>query len=189
MIEMLGVLAIIVVLTVGSITAYSKAMRRHLLNKQRQQISYILSAIETHYDELKISSTTDSFSTPVFINLGWIPQEMIKDNSVSDVFNNKISVIGDYTRHFLHLPIYITNKNAYEQCVNLYQTITQFRSSLWLTFVSRTGSSYSPTNYYYGDRFCGTGMHCIRDLTLPKISQLCHACDDYDQCILYLNWK
>ena len=42
MVEMLGVLAIIGVLSVGSIAGYSNAMLKYKLNKQAQQINTIL---------------------------------------------------------------------------------------------------------------------------------------------------
>ena len=41
-VEMLGVLAIIGVLSVGAIAGYSKAMMKYKLNKQSEQISSIL---------------------------------------------------------------------------------------------------------------------------------------------------
>ena len=44
MVEMLGVLAIIGVLSVGAIAGYSKAMMKYRLNKQAQQVSTILNA-------------------------------------------------------------------------------------------------------------------------------------------------
>ena len=42
MVEMLGVLAIIGVLSAGGLAGYSKAMYQHRLNKQAEQIGYIL---------------------------------------------------------------------------------------------------------------------------------------------------
>ena len=45
MVEMLGVLAIIGVLSVGAIAGYSKAMMKYKLNKQAEQISWLLNAM------------------------------------------------------------------------------------------------------------------------------------------------
>ena len=44
MIEMLGVLAIIGVLSVGAMTGYSKAMLKYKLNKQAEQLSTLINA-------------------------------------------------------------------------------------------------------------------------------------------------
>ena len=58
MIEMLGVLAIIGVLSVGGIAGYSKAMMKHKINQTIYQITYISSGIQrlfstqTNYEEL-----------------------------------------------------------------------------------------------------------------------------------------
>jgi len=49
MIEMLGVLAIIGVLSVGGIAGYSKAMLKYRVNKSVQQISLIASNIQTFF--------------------------------------------------------------------------------------------------------------------------------------------
>ena len=49
MIEMLGVLAIIGVLSVGGIAGYSKAMHRYRVNKTIDQITYMAGAIRTFF--------------------------------------------------------------------------------------------------------------------------------------------
>ncbi|MBR1374088.1 hypothetical protein IJ556_06525 [bacterium] len=194
MIEMLGVLAIIGVLTVGSITGYSRAMRRHLLNKQREQISYILSAVETNYDMLNLADLHNRSSNPTktFETLGWIPEEMIKDNSnyIYDVFKNRISFYV-WAYLYMGLTINITNNIPREQCINLYQMIQSYHSSLWLTEVA----TYDPkglvsmNNAYYGDQYCVGGPKCIRNLTPAEISSMCHVCDNYDRCIFYIFWR
>ena len=53
MIEMLGVLAIIGVLSVGGIAGYSKAMTKHKINKTIEQISLIAGNIRTLYANQK----------------------------------------------------------------------------------------------------------------------------------------
>ena len=193
MIEMLGVLAIIGVLTVGSIAGYSHAMRRHLLNKQREQISYILSAVETHREILFTSpkSTAASSLKPILETLGWIPEEMIKDNSIYiyDVFKNKIRIYNHES--FMGLEISVANDDPHEQCVNLYQVTQQYHSFLWLTQVYNRANINSPSyvNHYFGDKYCGGNYRCIRDLQPAKISELCRVCDEVDRCILYILWK
>ena len=53
MVEMLGVLAIIGVLSVGAIAGYSKAMFKYKLNKHTTQIGYILDYIIANQDQLR----------------------------------------------------------------------------------------------------------------------------------------
>jgi type II secretory pathway pseudopilin PulG len=49
MVEMLGVLAIIGVLSVGGISGYSKAMAKYKLTKAQDQITMLLMNIRTAY--------------------------------------------------------------------------------------------------------------------------------------------
>ena len=194
MIEMLGVLAIIGVLTVGSITGYSRAMRRHLLNKQREQISYILSAIETHHDMININTPNlPEHFTSVLKTFGWIPEEMIKDDSgyISDTFKNKI---GFYKwPSYMGLEVSLQTPNTYEQCTNLYQVMKQYHAFLWSTSVAKKndGSYKYGNNIYYGDQYCTGNSKCIRNLTPANISQLCQVCNDTEDnhCVLYIFWK
>ncbi|MDY4884724.1 MAG: prepilin-type N-terminal cleavage/methylation domain-containing protein [Alphaproteobacteria bacterium] len=60
MVEMLGVLAIIGVLSVGAIAGYSKAMNKYKLNKQTEQISSILDYVNIHMGDFKRSKTSIS---------------------------------------------------------------------------------------------------------------------------------
>ncbi|MBR2136392.1 MAG: hypothetical protein IJ852_00325, partial [Alphaproteobacteria bacterium] len=184
MIEMLGVLAIIGVLTVGSITGYSHAMRRHLLNKQREQYSYILSAVETHrnaFFSLPDMSLKETFST-----FGWIPEEMIQDDThyIYDVFKNRIGIHKSHTyTKFLNVSI-IFNKDTrfLEQCTNLYQTVQPYHSTIWYIQSMNTGAAT-----YYGDSFCHPG-NCIKDLTLKQISEVCGKACNQNQCRLDMLW-
>ncbi|MBR2137202.1 MAG: type II secretion system protein, partial [Alphaproteobacteria bacterium] len=195
MIEMLGVLAIIGVLTVGSITGYSKAMRRHLLNKQREQYSYILSAIETHHDaffSLPNMGLKDTFST-----FGWIPQKMMNKNDkdyIYDVFENKIniSLFGTSTR-VLDIQTFFSKDNFFlEQCFNLYQTFQPFHSTISVIELLNYDEEGTSTGgiYAMGDKWCTSKNHiCIKNLDLNKISSLCRkACNEH-RCVLHVEWR
>ena len=196
MIEMLGVLAIIGVLTVGSITGYSHAMRRHLLNKQREQYSYILSAVETNHDMINLNTPNlPANFTSVLKTFGWIPEEMIKDDTryIYDVFKNRI-YFYKWENNYMGLLLYLETPNAYEQCTNLYQVMKQYHTFLLSTVVAKEiNGSFNYQNHYHGDQYpsCINRQEvCIRNLTLSQISQLCQVCNDTeDYCILYILWK
>ncbi|MBR2137251.1 MAG: hypothetical protein IJ852_04755, partial [Alphaproteobacteria bacterium] len=192
MIEMLGVLAIIGVLTVGSITGYSHAMRRHLLNKQREQISTILATIETQYGALSasMSDIQAGGNTHVFKNLGWIPEDMIREDNtfVYDIFKNRaIFWINRYTTStFLGFYIYLNNGNAFEQCVNLYQTAMSFHSSLWMLNIHHDDGGTGGKN---GDRNClVNNPSCLRNSTPSDIAKICQKCKDNNRCNIYYFW-
>lgn len=106
MIEMLGVLAIIGVLSVGGIAGYSKAMMKYKVNKTIEQITHTAAAIktaymqqpETHvneYDETNGKYTELNPSTA--IALGAVSDEMISEsgNSLQNVFGGIVYTRGD----------------------------------------------------------------------------------------------
>ena len=80
MVEMLGVLAIIGVLSVGAIAGYSKAMMKYKLNKHAEQMNTIINAVARHahsFDNL----SKGTYLTDIFIKMGEIPTEMTKNSS------------------------------------------------------------------------------------------------------------
>ena len=100
MVEMLGVLAIIGVLSVGAIAGYSKAMIKYRLNKQSEQLSQILFSMENLREMLgrdRNNIAVNSRIAPLLIKLNAIPVEMIKQDTawsgdIYDVFDNRISL-------------------------------------------------------------------------------------------------
>ena len=73
MIEMLGVLAIIGVLSVGGIAGYSKAMMKFKINKTLQQISEIVTNVRTLYAQQKNYS---GLTTQSAVQMGVIPDNL-----------------------------------------------------------------------------------------------------------------
>lgn len=61
MIEMLGVLAIIGVLSVGGIAGYSKAMMQYKINKTSDQVTQIIGNIRTLYGSQKSYGTSEMY--------------------------------------------------------------------------------------------------------------------------------
>lgn len=73
MVEMLGVLAIIGVLSIGGISGYSKAMAKYRVNKTLDQISMLVINIRTLFSS---SINYDGLSDTSAIGLGIIPGDM-----------------------------------------------------------------------------------------------------------------
>lgn len=73
MVEMLGVLAIIGVLSVGGIAGYSKAMTKFKINKSMDQISMLVANVRTLYSGQRDYS---GFGNENAISFGIIPSEM-----------------------------------------------------------------------------------------------------------------
>ena len=88
MIEMLGVLAIVGVLSVGGIAGYSKAMEKFKINKTAEQISHIATNIRNLYAQ---QTTYKGLTTSTAIDMGVIPSDMasFSTSSVKNQFNGE----------------------------------------------------------------------------------------------------
>ena len=84
MVEMLGVLAIIGVLSVGGISGYSKAMAKFKLTKAQDQISMILMNVRTAF---ATSPNYEGLTNASAIAFGIVPGEMSK-KAVGDITIN-----------------------------------------------------------------------------------------------------
>ena len=193
LVEMLGVLAIIGVLSVGAIAGYSKAMMKYKLNKQAEQISWLLNVAYRYRNNFGKKHMS---LVPYFIKLGEIPENMIKDNSsyVYDIFGSKIiinisgcssagicgSIIMDYKT---------TSPSSFELCQNLTNIAKEFHDELSVFNVARYKSGADRSEYaeaYNGTKFCTNNKRCIRDITQEQIYELCRYCRDDDNiCTIY----
>ncbi len=85
MIEMLGVLAIIGVLSVGGIAGYSKAMTKNKINKVVDNVSMIVTNIRTLYAQQTDYANLDNNSA---VQMGAVPNEMIGNGN--DAYRQRI---------------------------------------------------------------------------------------------------
>jgi Tfp pilus assembly protein PilE len=96
MIEMLGVLAIIGVLSVGGIAGYSKAMNKYRTNKVADNISMIVTNIRTLYAQ---QTNFNGLDNSTAIDMGVIPDELGTDSAsgtLTNVFNGSVYVNAVY---------------------------------------------------------------------------------------------
>ena len=192
MVEMLGVLAIIGVLSVGAIAGYSKAMMKYKLNKQREQITTLIyNAFELYNrPEFNAQNVSSSFTylVPVMYKLGLIPaNELYRNQGFEDAMGNLILLSwiregNAYGDGYFRLTVEHDNNiiaNSYvdfNSCQNILTVVQQMHSDLWKVTpqVGNGGSIYE----YYGDKYCNTSKNlCLRDLTLTKIGDICADLD------------
>ena len=192
MVEMLGVLAIIGVLSVGAISGYSKAMMKYKLNRQTEQIGSILDYISIHDEQLSSVGYGSFNATQLLIKMGIIPTEMIKPNDdmyIYDIFGNSIRIYhsqsDDGIQYYgLWMNIY---QSTHDICMNMYQ-ISKLRSSNLRRAVVSKGDDTLGT-IVYGDAYCSQNVQCLKNLTLSEIDELCNFCDDTGtQCRFQILW-
>lgn len=99
MVEMLGVLAIIGVLSVGGIAGYSKAMNKYKINKTTDQVSMLVANIRTLFSS---QGNYAGLSNAQAIKFGVVPNDMYKapateGASVTDItnaFNGVVNIMA-----------------------------------------------------------------------------------------------
>jgi Tfp pilus assembly protein PilE len=92
MIEMLGVLAIVGVLSVGGIAGYSKAMNKFKTNKMIDQVNMVATNIRTLYSSQR---TYNGLNNDVAKKTGSVPAEMytsLSDGAITNAFGGKMYV-------------------------------------------------------------------------------------------------
>ena len=108
MIEMLGVLAIVGVLSVGGIAGYSKAMEKFKINKTIDEISHIVTNIRTLYAQ---QTTYDKLNNKTAYQMGGIPESLIissDGSSITHAFNGSVTItasIVDYSGKYFAISL------------------------------------------------------------------------------------
>ena len=190
MVEMLGVLAIIGVLSVGAISGYSKAMMKYKLNKYTESFSMLLA------NAIQISTQLPKAPTPnrryphltVMHKLNLIPdgitflEEYPSHNPagekavLKDIFQNEIVFFtaDGFGYNWALSTIFSNTSYSSDMCYSFLYVAKAYSSELnWIIREDRTADTYSG-NYIYGDKYCNAGQKpCLRELTFDDISIIC----------------
>ncbi len=98
MVEMLGVLAIIGVLSVGGIAGYSKAMNKYKINKTTDQVSMLVANIRTLFSS---QGNYAGLSNAQAKKFGVVPNDMYTDVSSSGIknaFGGQVAILAAKAR-------------------------------------------------------------------------------------------
>jgi len=175
MVEMLGVLAIIGVLSVGAIAGYSSAMTKHKLNKQAEQLNWLLNILYQYKAQWRFGEMFVHL-VPYYKKLGLIPEDMIKDDSVYiyDAFGLKMHMATNDCYDKCNTVMLMYEKSnehfSFEMCQNMFTTAKAFHEQ-----IERFGThkSNTPAPIYYGDKYCKGSHLCLKDLDMEKIYDVC----------------
>lgn len=195
MIEMLGVLAIIGVLSVGGIAGYSKAMQKFRTNKIIADYNMLISGL-FEYRENIINSIKGQTGEVLLNNLvfaaGISPKNWkIKGRYLDDNYGNLVYpyAIND-ARYYINEPRIVLdfNLNGLVKNENGLSVSAGFSDKLCMElFINlviplhnmlMAGYVYP---YYetmrYGDRYCNQNKKCLKDLTFEEVHNICNVCD------------
>ena len=182
MVEMLGVLAIIGVLSVGAIAGYSKAMMKYKLNKQAEQLNTVINAVARNihgFDNLKGSDDANQYITSYFIKMGELPKEMIisgDNDRIYDIWKNKYLIIltPKWIAIYVFMNLNIKSTETLEMCRNILVTAKENSDNIrHVNLMSGFASDEQISEFFMGDRFCLSGNTCLRNITLDNIYSAC----------------
>ena len=204
MVEMLGVLAIIGVLSVGAIAGYSKAMMKYKLNKQAEQLSTIINAVAIYGMQIKSNPVPEGSVSrisliPVLNKLNYIPKEMLKGNThdyIYDVFNSQIDLMSGYynadgwfdSKYYSGVIIFLDNGKSSRDiqiCQNVLNVVKESHDSVWYIEMVAGKNHSTSTIYdlYWGDKYCSDNNQygCMKDLTVTKMNEFCSSISTHNE--------
>ena len=205
MIEMLGVLAIIGVLSVGGIAGYSKAMEKFKLNKAMDEYSMLIYGLLENLDYIQKlnSENTNLIESAGLIDfafgLNLVPDSYKKINfrRMYDPYGNIIQLFSRNNR--LVIDMYLggaldedgniahnTNFSG-KLCQSLMTDLVQPLHSAvhHIFFTYKSGAAY------YGDSTCkdNPNAKCLSSITLSDINDICNYCIDEEKiCAIVLEF-
>lgn len=178
MVEMLGVLAIIGVLSVGGIAGYSKAMTKFKISKSMDQVSMIVANIRTLYSGQKDYS---GLTISQAISSGVIPSEMANGaDAITNAFAGTVllgSVAADDDKDFY----LIYTGLGQEACVALATADWGSGSSSGLVGMSVSNSAIAEGKT---DAFKGTSGVNALPVSLAKAADACNC----DTAVCSVGW-
>ena len=194
MVEMLGVLAIIGVLSVGAMAGYAKAMFKYKLNKQTEQINQIMMAL------VEYKSTFSDFApgeniVPLFKKLNALPTEMQipNSNTLYDVFDNRIGLgrVGatGSQSSYIYFDVKMTGveDSNHDICRNILESFKGYAAELYAIGVnSTTSEDINQQDWYYGSQASNVLGHArkIHMLDIQAMQTVCEKCDS-NSCDIY----
>lgn len=130
MIEMLGVLAVIGVLSVGGIAGYSKAMMKFKVNKWLNDVVTTIANFNTFYmNSKKYSEIDDRDMTDFYEELKIVPENML-DEQNRDVFGSRLIIQSHRPIGLTTSPVHLRfdfylqpHKGAVEECKAMFDIV------------------------------------------------------------------
>ncbi|MBO5284991.1 MAG: type II secretion system protein [Alphaproteobacteria bacterium] len=186
MIEMLGVLAIVGILSVGAIAGFQKAMRKHKINKLTEQYTLFIQEYLLKYkgewarmhrnNGVYIASYLEKLGLPA----GW---KRVNDTNIIDSMNNRFSPNTGYAG-FSHvgfdLLIQVAEANTQNELCRQFisNVILPFKEDIYRMWLYQRSSSKL---FWYGTPQCSGNRNCLSNMTFQDIEDFCSSCFAKDE--------
>ena len=202
MIEMLGVLAIIAVLTVGGIAGYSKAMEMWKINKLTEEYSMLIFGMMSHIDDARKLTVyrEGEFGDTTYMNdiaeaENLIPPTWTKNDTRGTIYVTELgNLVGIMSRNskltielgFYNYEAFAADAMSPKFCQSIYdKIIVPLNSSLYVA--EKYNNGLGTISNYYGYDYCANGKKCIKSLTPVQIKTLCKNCN-VDRCSVVIRF-
>ena len=197
MIEMLGVLAIIGVLSVGGIAGYSSAMEKWKLNETLVGYNHLIYGLLEYEVSLRTleSGSGHYLLEDVISSLNLLPENW--KNTGGFIYDPAGNRFRPFIRHNRFVfDVYIGNTKkvedksvqdafSYKMCLNLMSNLLKpMHNLIYMTGIYRD-SGYN--KYLYGDSSCDNeGQKCLSDATLSDMQNICNSCVLNEEFCIFL---
>jgi hypothetical protein len=188
MVEMLGVLAIIGVLSVGAIAGYQKAMYKYRLNKFTAGYDQLLGYAITLSEQLEASTSSSSIDRTSLLNkLNLIPEGFTyneSDKKIYDMFGNQIIFFTRYGYNYTWaLRIILDNgDHVQDHCIAIIRIAQAYNDQLINILRQDSTSENYQSKALYGEKPYPAGSTATRPssstLSTVTMSQIRSFCQD-----------
>ena len=181
MIEMLGVLAIVAVLSIGGLAGFNNAMKKHKTNKLISDFEMMIEGLSEHKEEfIRYAENTSLKNHIVKFNL--LPKSWRSNDAyIYDEINNMVNV---YMRNSRITVDYYIKQTSAQFCSDFVMGFAKPNShALHHIRVWRSGGN-DEIGTYYGDKVCQASQKCINNMTATDVYQMCNSCIEGNACIL-----
>ena len=199
MIEMLGVLAIIGVLSVGGIAGYSKAMEQFKINKIIDDYNALIFGLLEHRQSFQENTVGEPNLTDIVMALNLVPNSWTKLNEMylQDSYGNWVNVryrqtnsgYSEFDKEGFIIDFNLGGLNIDDAgnrssdnfndkvCFEMFRNVIQPLHNT-INGVIMVGG----TGWYYGDSWCRNNVSCLNNMTLSQMKTSCLSCNKQRRC-------
>lgn len=201
MIEMLGVLAIVGILSVGAISGYSTAMRKYKINRLKDEYTQFIHDVLLYDNEWKKMARQNPdvklFSIQNYVTqMNLLPKLWILDKTgwIIDSMGGRFTLFvrqgtGKIDIDYQTKGKQKSNADAKDLCIAMvYDVFRQMSANTYIltAYTEKYNDDNENTGMaslkWYGDDYCGGNRKCLSDLSLSDIITHCTSCAHNDTC-------
>ncbi len=190
MLEMLGVLAIVGILSVGGISAFSTAMFKHKTIKEVEKYNLFVQDVMMHKTQILKSGDAMGTSQWVFFTkdvekLGILPIGWrVKGSQIYDTMGHRFNLYSSIPARNIVIGAYLNTTKEQKTdtlfCTQIWQSFI-LPNQEWIGNVWLNGAG-GKSGQYYGTHTCTPKKKCLSNITITDIQSFCRSCAEETVC-------